>query len=48
MNSQAFFIETSLPIGLTIDEYRRGRSRKPTRLERLKRLAGLGAAPAAA
>ena len=43
-----FYIETSLPPGLTLDEYRRGRARRTTRWGRLKRLAGGGAAPAPA
>jgi hypothetical protein len=33
------YIETSIPAGTTIDQYRRGR-RKPSRWERLKQLAG--------
>jgi hypothetical protein len=43
-----FYIESSLPPGLTLDEYRRARPRRATRWGRLKRLAGAGAAPAAA
>jgi hypothetical protein len=43
-----FYVESSLPPGLTIDEYRRGRPRRATRWGRLKRLAGGGAAPAPA
>jgi hypothetical protein len=45
---RVFYVESSLPAGLTISEYRRGRGRRPSRWERLKRLAGGGAAPAAA
>ena len=33
------YIETSIPAGVTISEYRRARSRRPTRWQRLKRLA---------
>jgi len=39
-NSQVFYIETSIRPGLTIDQYRRGRTRRPRRWERLKQLAG--------
>jgi hypothetical protein len=46
--ASVFYIETSLPPGLTLDEYRRGRPRRTTRWGRLKRLAGGGAAPAPA
>jgi hypothetical protein len=45
---RVFYLESSLPPGLTIDEYRRGRPRRATRWGRLKRLAGSGAAPAPA
>jgi hypothetical protein len=45
---RVFYVESSLPPGLTLDEYRRGRPRRVTRWGRLKRLAGSGAAPAAA
>jgi hypothetical protein len=38
-NSQVLYIESSLPPGLTIGEYRRSRPRRPSRWERLKRLA---------
>jgi hypothetical protein len=41
-----FYLESSIPPGLTVTEYRRGRSRRLTRWGRLKRLAGSGAAPA--
>jgi hypothetical protein len=44
---EVFYVETSLPPGMTIGEYRRSRPRRPTRWERLKRLAG-GAQVAAA
>jgi hypothetical protein len=43
-----FYVESSLPAGLTMDEYRGGRRRRLTRWGRLKRLAGSGAAPATA
>jgi hypothetical protein len=43
-----FYVESSVPPGLTLDEYRRRRPRRATRWGRLKRLAGSGAAPAAA
>jgi hypothetical protein len=46
--ARVFYVETSLPPGLTLNEYRRGRPRRATRWGRLKRLAGAGAAPAAA
>ena len=46
--ARVFYIESSLPLGLTLDEYRRGRPRRMTRWGRLRRLAGAGAAPAAA
>jgi hypothetical protein len=45
---QVFYVESSLPPGLTLNEYRRGRARRTSRWGRLKRLAGAGAAPAAA
>ena len=45
---RVFYIESSLPPGLTLDAYRRGRPRRTTRWGRLKRLAGAGAAPAPA
>jgi hypothetical protein len=44
---RAFYVESSIPPGLTVDEYRRGRPRL-TRWGRLKRLAGAGAATAPA
>jgi hypothetical protein len=47
-DDRAFYVETSLPPGLTLSEYRRGRPRRSSRWERLKRLAGSGAAPATA
>lgn len=46
--NRVFYIASSLPPGLTMDEYRRGRPRRTTRWGRLKRLAGGGAAPAPA
>ena len=45
--SQVSYVETSIRPGLTIDQYRRSRPRRPGRWERLKRLAA-GAQPAAA
>ena len=45
---RVFYLESSLPPGLTLDQYRRGRPRRSTRWKRLKRLAGTGPAPAAA
>jgi hypothetical protein len=48
VESRLFYLETSIPPGLTLDEYRRGRPRRVRRWARLKRLAGAGAAPAAA
>jgi hypothetical protein len=45
---RVFYLESSVPPGLTLREYRRGRARRSTRWERLKRLAGNGAAPATA
>jgi hypothetical protein len=38
--SQVSYIETSIRPGLTIDQYRRSRPRKPSRWERLKQLGG--------
>jgi hypothetical protein len=35
-----FYIETSIQPGVTIDQYRRNRPRRPSRWERLKQLAG--------
>jgi hypothetical protein len=49
LEDRAFYLESSVPPGVTVDQYRRGRSRRPlTRWGRLKRLAGGGAAPAPA
>jgi hypothetical protein len=45
---RVFYVESSLPPGLTLNEYRRGRQRRTLRWGRLKRLAGSGAAPAPA
>jgi hypothetical protein len=45
---RVFYVESSIPPGLTVNEYRRGRSRRLTRWGRLKRLAGSGTAPAPA
>ena len=48
LDDRAFYVESSIPPGLTLADYRRGRPRRPTRWNRLKRLAGAGAAPAPA
>ena len=48
IEDRVFYLESSLPPGLTINEYRRGRARRGSRWGRLKRLAGSGAAPAPA
>lgn len=34
------YIESTIPAGQTVSEYRRSRPRRPSRWERLKRLAG--------
>jgi hypothetical protein len=47
LQSQVSYLETSIRPGLTIDQYRRSRPRRPSRWERLKSLAG-GAQPATA
>jgi hypothetical protein len=47
LQSQVSYVETSIRPGLTIDQYRRSRPRRPSRWERLKSLAG-GAQPATA
>jgi hypothetical protein len=39
-NNQVLYIESSIHPGLTIDEYRRSRPRRPSRWDRLKQLAG--------
>ena len=39
-NNKVFYMETSIRPGLTIDQYRRSRTRRPRRWERLKQLAG--------
>jgi hypothetical protein len=39
-NNQVLYIETSIRPGLTVDQYRRSRPRRPRRWERLKQLAG--------
>ena len=48
LEDRVFYVESSLPPGLTLNEYRRGRGRRASRWGRLKRLAGSGAAPAPA
>ena len=40
LQSQVSYVETSIRPGLTIDQYRRSRARRPRRWERLKQLAG--------
>jgi hypothetical protein len=40
LQSQVLYVETSIAPGLTIDQYRRSRPRRPSRWERLKQLAG--------
>ena len=47
LQSQVLYVESSIRPGLTIDQYRRSRPRRPSRWERLKDLAG-GAQPATA
>ena len=47
LQSQVLYVESSILPGLTIDQYRRSRPRRPSRWERLKNLAG-GAQPAIA
>jgi hypothetical protein len=39
LTPNTLYIETSIPAGITIDQYRRSR-RRASRWERLKRLAG--------
>ena len=39
--TQILYIESSLPIGMTLAEYRRSRPPRPTLWERLKSLAGV-------
>ena len=46
-NNQVLYIESSIRPGLTINEYRRNRPRRPSRWERLKNLGG-GVQPATA
>jgi len=40
LQSQVVYMETSIRPGVTIDQYRRSRPRRPSRWERLKQLAG--------
>ena len=47
LQSQVSYVETTIRPGLTIDQYRRSRPRRPSRWGRLKSLAG-GAQPATA
>ena len=46
-DGQGLYVESDILPGLTIDQYRRSRPRRPSRWERLKSLAG-GAQPATA
>jgi hypothetical protein len=39
-SDDVFYLESSLPAGMTISEYRRSRPRRPTGWERLKGIAG--------
>jgi hypothetical protein len=39
-NNQVLYIESSISPGITIDEYKRSRPRRPSRWDRLKQLAG--------
>jgi hypothetical protein len=39
-SDEVFYLESSLPVGMTVSEYRRSRPRRPTGWKRLKRLAG--------
>jgi hypothetical protein len=41
------YLETSIPAGVTISEYRRARPRQPTRWQRLKRLVAASTSPTA-
>ena len=47
LDNKLFYIETTIPAGVTAGAYRRSRPRRTTRWERLKQLAG-GAQAAAA
>jgi hypothetical protein len=47
LQSQVSYVESSIRPGVTIDQYRRSRPRRPSRWERLKSLGG-GAQPAIA
>ena len=47
LHREVSYVETSIRPGLTIDQYRRNRPRRPSRWDRLKSLAG-GAQPATA
>lgn len=40
LQSHVHYLESSIRPGLTIDQYRRSRPRKPSRWERLKTLGG--------
>jgi hypothetical protein len=39
-SDDVFYVESSLPPGMSMSDYRRSRPRRPTRWERLKQLAG--------
>ena len=40
LNERLFYVESSIRVGMTLDEYRRSRARAVTHRERLRRLAG--------
>jgi hypothetical protein len=40
LSDDVFYLESSLPAGMTISEYKRSRPRRPSGWERLKELAG--------
>jgi hypothetical protein len=46
LEDRVFYVESSVPPGLTLDAYRRRRARPSTRWGLLKRLAGSGTASA--
>jgi hypothetical protein len=48
LSDDVFYLESSLPAGMTISEYKRSRPRRPTGWERLKVLAGWAAVGASA
>jgi hypothetical protein len=48
LTERQFYVESSVPPGLTLSAYRRGRPRRASRWQRLKRLGGGVGAPAGA